>query len=181
MTFIDSSGVRFWEMTPQHALVSGGTTENSVLAKANAQYVVYVRDNASVTLNLAGLTHPASYRTYVPTTGAWGAPIAVTGGATWTFTRPSGAEDWVILVEADSAAGPAPSPPPADTSATPTTGPLAKATNLRVTRPSATSVEPRFVDNATEETHYKIWRDDTKAGPYTALGPFAFPLGAEAR
>ncbi|MGH7631284.1 MAG: hypothetical protein ACREOF_18255, partial [Gemmatimonadales bacterium] len=63
----------------------------------------------------------------------------------------------------------------------PQTGRLSQPTNLRVSRLSATRVEVRFVDNATEESHYKIWRDDKRAGPYTALGPFAFPAGTGER
>ncbi|MGH7629858.1 MAG: hypothetical protein ACREOF_10855 [Gemmatimonadales bacterium] len=115
MDFIEESGVRFWEMTPQHSLVSGGIVENSVLAETNSQYVVYVRDDASVTLDLAGLTRAATYRHYCPKTGAWGTRAPITGGGARTFGRPTGAEDWVVFIQVDDTPWPTPEPEPEPT------------------------------------------------------------------
>jgi hypothetical protein len=98
MRFLEDSRLPFWEMTPQHDLVSNGTTTNSVLAKPDAHYLVYVREDSTVTLDLSGLTRPATGRTFDPKSGAWGSRERVTGGASRTFGKPAGADDWVILI-----------------------------------------------------------------------------------
>lgn len=117
VTFIEESRARFWEMTPQHGLVSGGSVENSVLAKANSQYLVYVRDDASVTVNLSSLTKTAWLRRYVPATGKWfGSVFSWPGGGSPSFTRPTSATDWVVYITTDStvfASAPTPAPAPA--------------------------------------------------------------------
>jgi hypothetical protein len=101
MRFLEVSRLAFWEMTPQHGLVSNGNDENSVLAKADAHYLVYVRDDSTVTVDLSGLTRPATGRTFNPKSGECGSIEPVTGGASWTFGKPAGADDWVILITAD--------------------------------------------------------------------------------
>ena len=97
-TFIENSGVKFWEMVPQHSLVSN-SSENSVLAKAGSEYVVYVLDDATVTLNLSAVSGNTTACAYDPQAGKWGSVTTVPGGGTRTFTRPAGTNDWVLYVK----------------------------------------------------------------------------------
>lgn len=46
-------------------------------------------------------------------------------------------------------------------------GPLARATNVSVTRGTADTVLIRFQDNATEDTDHEMWRAAARAGPYS--------------
>ncbi|MDO8589569.1 MAG: putative collagen-binding domain-containing protein [Armatimonadota bacterium] len=97
--FIKESGVKFWEMTPQHGLVSNNKV-NSCLAKTSVEYVVYVLNDETVRVDLRDVTDSATYRLYDPKTGVWAEPQTVRGGAVQTFTKPPGADDWVIHVRA---------------------------------------------------------------------------------
>jgi hypothetical protein len=97
LSFIKNSGLRFWTMTPNHALV-GNNTENSCLANPGVEYLAYVLDDTSVTLNLSAASGSLSYRTYDPSTGTLSSVLSVDGGATRTFNRPTGAADWVVFV-----------------------------------------------------------------------------------
>ena len=97
-TFIENSGVKFWEMVPQHSLVSN-SSENSVLAKSGSEYVVYVLDDATVTLNLSAVSGNTTACAYDPQAGKWGSVTTVLGGGTRTFTRPAGTNDWVLYVK----------------------------------------------------------------------------------
>ena len=95
-SFIEDSGVQFWDMVPSHNLVKNSAA-NSCLARTG-EYVAYVLRDASVTVDLTGSTGSLPYRLYDPRTNAWGAAQAVSGGGVRTFTRPSGADDWVIYI-----------------------------------------------------------------------------------
>lgn len=95
-SFIEESKVKFWEMVPRHELVSNSRV-NSCLTRLGAEYVAYVLNDAGVTLDLSALSGSARCRLYDPRTGAWSGEQTVSAGS-HTFTRPSGAEDWVIHV-----------------------------------------------------------------------------------
>jgi chitodextrinase len=97
MLFIEASGVRFWNMVPSHSLVSNSSV-NSCIANPGLEYVAYILNNSSVTLNLSAVSGTAYYRLYDPRTAAWSSQQTVAGGGTRSFDRPAGAEDWVIHV-----------------------------------------------------------------------------------
>lgn len=103
-SFIDSSGVKFWEMTPQHSLV-GNSSENSCLAETGSEYLVYVLNDPTVTINLSGATGAAYYRTYDPRTAVLSSQQTVAAGGTVTFNKPSGADDWVVYVTSTPSIG----------------------------------------------------------------------------
>ena len=95
-SFIQDSGVQFWNMVPSHNLV-GNNTINSCLSRSG-EYVVYVLRDASVTLDLTAASGSLPYRLYDPRSGAWSSAQNVSGGGVRMFNKPSGADDWVIYV-----------------------------------------------------------------------------------
>lgn len=97
-SFVRQSGVRFWEMAPAAGLVSNPGA-NGCLAKVGSEYLVYVLNDAEVTLDLGAAKGRATVRLYEPKTGAWHKQ-SVDGGGRRVFRRPDGADDWVIHVRA---------------------------------------------------------------------------------
>ncbi len=95
-SFLQDSGVQFWNMVPSHNLVSNNTS-NSCLARTG-EYVVYVLKDASVNMDLTAVSGSLPYRLYDPRFNTWAAPQNVTGGAVRTFNKPAGADDWVIYI-----------------------------------------------------------------------------------
>jgi hypothetical protein len=95
-TFMEQAKPKFWEMVPYHELV-GNSAVNSCLAKLGAEYVVYVLNDETVTLDLSALKGQAKCRLYDTKTGVWSGERMVSSGSQ-TFTKPAGAEDWVIYV-----------------------------------------------------------------------------------
>jgi hypothetical protein len=93
--FLDNNAVRFWEMTPQPSLISTNTT-NSLLANVGAQYLAYVLSGATVNITLGTGTYSVKY--FNPVTGVTTSGTDTTGPATRTFTKPTGASDWVVFV-----------------------------------------------------------------------------------
>jgi hypothetical protein len=98
-SFIQDSGVQFWNMVPSHNLVSNNGS-NSCLARTG-EYVVYVLSDASVNVDLTALSRSLPYRLYDPRANTWAAPQNVSGGARRTFKKPAGADDWVIYIGND--------------------------------------------------------------------------------
>lgn len=96
--FITVSGVRFWEMTPQHELVSNNE-ENSVLANLGKEYVVYVLDDNTINLDLSATKSDVMVTLYNPRNGVFDAAKIVSGGGTQTFIKPKGANDWAIYLK----------------------------------------------------------------------------------
>ena len=97
--FIEESGAKFWEMTPQHDLVSNPKV-NSCLAKTSSEYVIYVLNDPTVTVNLNDITNKAVCRTYNPKTGVWGDEQIMDGAGRRTINRPADADDWAIYIRA---------------------------------------------------------------------------------
>ena len=95
-TFIQDSAVQFWNMVPRQSLV-GNNGANACLARAG-EYVVYVLNDASVTVDLTAVSGSIPYRLYDPRAGTWSAAQNVGGGAVRTFNKPAGADDWVIYI-----------------------------------------------------------------------------------
>ncbi len=95
-SFIEDSGVRFWDMVPSHDLVTDSGA-NSCLARTD-EYVVYVLRDAGVTVDLTGSAGSLPVRLYDPRSNTWGAEQTVSGGGVRTFTKPTGADDWVIYI-----------------------------------------------------------------------------------
>ena len=95
-SFIQGSGVQFWNMVPSHNLVSNNGA-NSCLARAG-EYVVYVLNDATVNVDLTTLAGSLPYRLYDPRAGTWTAPQNVSGGGVRAFNKPPGADDWVIYI-----------------------------------------------------------------------------------
>lgn len=96
--FITVSGVRFWEMTPQHELVSNNE-ENSVLANLGKEYVVYVLNDNTINLDLSATKSDVMVTLYNPRSGVFSAAQTVAGGRTRTFKKPEGANDWAIYLK----------------------------------------------------------------------------------
>jgi len=95
-SFIQGSSVQFWNMLPSHNLVSNNGA-NSCLSRTG-EYVVYVLNDASVNVDLTALSGSLPYRWFDPRTGIWAASQIVAGGGMRTFTKPAGADDWVIYI-----------------------------------------------------------------------------------
>lgn len=95
-SFIQDSGVQFWNMVPSHNLVSNNGT-NSCLARSG-EYVVYVLKDARVDVDLSAVSGSLPYRLYDPRSNTWTERQKVSGGAWRTFHKPVGADDWIIYV-----------------------------------------------------------------------------------
>jgi hypothetical protein len=93
--FLANNAVQFWDMSPQHSLISTNTT-NSLLAKIGSQYLGYVLSGASVNITLGAGSYSVKY--FDPVTGVTTTGTVTTGPATRTFNRPAGAADWVVFV-----------------------------------------------------------------------------------
>lgn len=102
--FITTSGVKFWTMVPQHSLVSNSGV-NSCLARTGTDYLAYILNDSSATINLTSVSGTAYYRVYDTKTGVFGSPGSVSGGAVRTFSKPTGADDWAIFVTTDTSSG----------------------------------------------------------------------------
>jgi len=98
--FLDNNAVRFWEMTPHQSLISTNTT-NSLLANVGAQYLAYVLSGATVNITLDTGTYSVKY--FNPVTGVTTSGTNTIGPATRTFSRPTGASDWVVFVSKNTA------------------------------------------------------------------------------
>ncbi len=99
--FIKESKCRFWEMVPRHELVSNPEA-NSCIARDGEEYVIYVLNDESVTVDLTLLKDAAVRRIYNPTSGLWSMDAPVTGGGKELLNKPAGADDWVVYISARS-------------------------------------------------------------------------------
>ena len=154
MDFISDSKVEFWKMTASHNLVSN-SGENSCLAQVGEEYVVYVLNDSSVNLNLGGVSGSCSAEIYNPKTGVWVSDNTVPGGGTQSFTKPAGADDWVVYVK--KTGNNAPPVPPAAPS------------GLTATTTSSSGIELSWVDNANNETNFQIERK-VGSGAFSEIG-----------
>ncbi|HCY17918.1 MAG: hypothetical protein UR62_C0012G0039 [Candidatus Nomurabacteria bacterium GW2011_GWF2_35_12] len=93
--FIEQTGAPFWDMFPNHNLVSNSGV-NSVLSKTNNYYLVYVKSDSQITLNLAQASGTFTVKLYNPATGVFTDSSNVQGGSTITINKPLGATDWVL-------------------------------------------------------------------------------------
>ena len=155
MDFISDSKVEFWKMTASHNLVSN-SGENSCLAQVGEEYVVYVLNDSSVSLNLSSVNGDSRVRTFNPRTGDWVSIEIVPGGGTESFAKPPGADDWVVHVKKNGGGGSAPPPPPLPPS------------NLVVTALSSSAIGLSWEDNADNETNFQIERK-TGGGAFSAI------------
>lgn len=96
MNFLSMTDVPFWTMTPQVNLISNNL-ENNLLVKKGEQYLAYLLNDDSATINLQAGSY--KFKTFNPKTGTYSAEqtIAGWGGGNKTFSQPSG-EDWVIYI-----------------------------------------------------------------------------------
>src|SRR6266850_3270067 len=77
-TFIQDSAVQFWNMVPSQGLVSNNGV-NSCLARTG-EAVVYVLNDASVTVDLTSVSGSIPYRLYDPRRNSWSASQSISGG-----------------------------------------------------------------------------------------------------
>src|SRR5262249_5590901 len=101
--FISVSGVQFQNMVPMHNLVSNSSVNSclsdvGLVPSAAVEYVIYVLSDASVTVDLSGVTGNRNYRFYDPQTGSWSDQFSIAGGAMRAFNKPSGVSDWVVYI-----------------------------------------------------------------------------------
>lgn len=105
--FIQSNGVRFWEMAPNNSLVTRSPGGNAyTLAKPGSEYVVYINGSGggSMTMNLdSSKTYTA--KAYNPSNGAY-TNLSVSG--TTISGIPSYSQDMVVYVKANSPTATAP-------------------------------------------------------------------------
>lgn len=85
-------------MQPHHELVSNPEV-NSCLAKKASEYIVYVLNDPTATVDLSDITGKATYRIYNPKTCVWSAKQSVSG---CTFNKPADADDWAIHIRSDA-------------------------------------------------------------------------------
>ena len=96
-TFIRDSGVQYWTMTPSHNLVSN-PAENCCLADLGKEYLLYIPNDRSITLDLGLVSGDAVYRLYDPRTGKWPSEGKVSGGSACSISKPHDLQDWVVYV-----------------------------------------------------------------------------------
>jgi len=96
--FIEDRGVAFSAMEPHNSLSSSGF----VLAEEGAEYVVYVENGGTFTLQLAAGSYEAEWFSPRASDGGAGPiPIGSVGGGTQYFTTPN-SDDWVLHVFAST-------------------------------------------------------------------------------
>lgn len=79
-------GIQFWNMSPCDNLVTSGTAY--CLANIGQEYVIYLPDGGSVTVDLSDATGTLDVEWYDPKDGTYYAEGTVTGGGSETFTPP---------------------------------------------------------------------------------------------
>ena len=130
-------------MDASHNLVSN-SSENSCLAQAGGEYVVYVLNDNSVNLNLKSVQGEYRVRTFNPKNGKWVSINMVSGGKTQSFIKPSGADDWVVHVKkkADNNSPPRPAAP----------------SSLVASALSSSAIKISWKDNSGNESQFRIDR-----------------------
>ena len=113
-------------MTPQNALASSGYCLAQPTSP-NAEYLVYLPDGGSVTVDLTAVTGTLAVEWFNPETGQAATAAMVTGSAARAFTAPFAGDAVLYLAQQTSTAPPTPvaTTPPAPTAAptvTPITG-----------------------------------------------------------
>ena len=98
MTFLEETGVNFFEMVPNHAL----STSGFCLANVGQEYIAYVVSGNSVTVNISDIVGTAIYQTFHTVTGVLSNEQTIAGGGNRTITKPPGASDWAVYIKADS-------------------------------------------------------------------------------
>lgn len=122
LQFFKNNAIPFWEMTPNDGLAAGN--ENWCLSKAGEQYIVYLNDGGSTTVNLG--TDNATYEVkwFDPRNGGGlqnGSVQLLTASATANIGDPPSNtnSDWVALLTKTSSTN---TPPTISISSAPTTG-----------------------------------------------------------
>jgi len=109
MDFIESSGIKFWEMVPSHDLVSNNGV-NLCLAKPGTEYLIHLPDGGDFTLDLSGASGTFNVSWFNPRDGDTIAGGTVAGGTSASFTAPDW-NDWALrLVKSDTSGNPPPAP-----------------------------------------------------------------------
>jgi hypothetical protein len=106
----------YWELIPSNNLkVSGATAYIS--AKTGSQYLAYLPDGGTVTLNLTGANGTFNVEWLNPRTGSVTGMTTVTGGANRSFTAPSSGNltDWLLHISSGGGTPPDLIPPAAPT------------------------------------------------------------------
>ena len=151
--FIET-GVEFWDMTPSDNLITSGTAY--CLANVGTEYVVYLPDGDSVTVDLSGARGTLNVEWYNPKDGTYYAERHVIGGGRESFTPPF-TDDAVLHISTDAF-------PPRTTSVITPTPNEAGWNNV-------TQVVVTFfrADNGTGISH-TIYSKTSETGPWTTVG-----------
>jgi hypothetical protein len=106
----------YWEMSPANNLKVSGATAY-VLAKSGAEYLAYLPNGGTITLNLSSAPGSLSAKWFNPRTGTTTSTTTVTGGGNRSFTSPTAGTltDWLLHVSAGSGSPPDLMPPAAPT------------------------------------------------------------------
>ncbi len=95
LKFLWEIGVSFAAMIPRQEIV-GNPDMNSCLANVGKAYVVYIPEDAQVSLDLRDLAGNCRVRVYNPISGEWGKTSTMPAGDVLSIKKPRALEDWVI-------------------------------------------------------------------------------------
>jgi hypothetical protein len=151
------------EMTPRGDLASSGYALANPVADG-AEYLVYLPDGGSVTVNLGAASGELKLEWFRPADGTIIDDGVVLGGSTQSFTAPFGGDAALYIYDSDITT-PTPDPNPTSTkttqpSFTPTVKPDSTPTPTRTNTPTATSI------NSPTPDYQPPWIYNVKAIPF---------------
>ena len=138
--------IAWWEMEPDNSLVNGGFC----LAKSGQEYIVYLPDGGSVSVNLSAASGSLGVEWFNPRSGLTTSGGTVTGGGSRNFTAQD-TNDWILHI------GGAPPDPTAPTA----------PQSLNATATSETQIDLTWQASSDPESgiaRYNIYRDGTLIG-----------------
>ena len=159
----------FWKLSPNDSLASSGR----VLASAGGEYVIYLQNGGSTTVNLSAAAGTLSVEWYNPRNGALQGQSSVQGGASRMFTAPD-LNDWALHIYA-STQPPQNSPPEATITApssTTTTVNLGSTINFsaNVSDPNSSTINMKwYIDRMGDGILWALIKEENKA-PGTTSG-----------
>ena len=97
----------WWEMQPANGLVTGAG--NFVLERSGREFVVYMKDGGTTSLDLSNALGDLESEWFSPRTGEYHTGISIPGGGTVSIAAPDG-NDWVLHAWVSTSPTPAPAP-----------------------------------------------------------------------
>lgn len=99
MTYLNDFWIRteYWKLIPDNRIVKEDTA--FVVVDPGSEYVLYLPDGGSTTVDLSAASGTLSVGWYNPRAGTYQGQTTVEGGASRTFTAPD-SNDWVLHIKA---------------------------------------------------------------------------------